>query len=70
MKVKYLSISKSSIQYLKILENPVSQNIRISPKIDQKKDLQNKFFKVCSFMLSILCRGSFSTNDSIRESKN
>ncbi len=47
------------------VKNPVSQNIRIFPKINQKKDLQNrkfKFFEVCSFMHSILGRGSFSTN--------
>ncbi len=46
------------------VNNPVSQNIRIFPKINQKKDLQTdkfKFFKVCSFMHSILGRGSFST---------
>ncbi len=46
------------------VKNPVSQNIRIFPKINQKKDLPTekfKFFKVCSFMHSILGRGSFST---------
>ncbi len=54
------------------VKNPVSQNIRIFPKINQKKKRickteKFKLFKVCSFMHSILGRGSFSTNDSISE---
>ncbi len=52
-----------------------NQYLKIFPKINQKKDLQNqkssslkfKFFKVCSFMHSILGQGSFSTNSSISE---
>ncbi len=57
------------LQLMKV-KNPVSQNIRIFPKIDQKmicKTEKFKFFKVCSFMHSILGRGSFSTNSSISE---
>ncbi len=53
------------------VKNPVSQNIRIFPKINQKKAFAKKekfkFFKVCSFMHSILGRGSFSTNASMSE---
>ncbi len=52
------------------VKNPISQNIRIFPKINQKRICQTekfKFFKLCSFMHSILGRGSFSTNSSISE---
>ncbi len=55
------------------VKNPVSQNIRIFPKINQKKKKRIcksemfKLFKVCSFLHSILGRGSFSTNCSISE---
>ncbi len=52
------------------VKNPVSQNIRIFPKINQKsisKTDNFKFSKVCSFMHSILGRGSFSTNSSVSE---
>ncbi len=52
------------------VKNPISQNIRIFPKINQKrisKTEKFKFFKVCSFIHSILGRGSFSTNSSISE---
>ncbi len=47
-----------------------TQNIRIYPKIIQRRIFKTemfKFFKVCSFMHSILGRGSFSSNDSISE---
>ncbi len=43
--------------------NPVSQNILIIPKINQKK----LRLKVCAFLHSILFRGSFSTNSSISD---
>ncbi len=46
---------------------PVYQNIRIFPKINQKKDLQNRKVKVCSFLHSILGRGSFRTSSSFSE---
>ncbi len=49
-------------QYLKILEYFL--------RSIKKKDLffkEKKLFKVCSFMHSILGRGSFSTNSSISE---
>ncbi len=52
------------------VKNPISQNIRIFPKINQKRICKTekfKFFKVCSFIHSILGRGSFSTNSSISE---
>ncbi len=52
------------------VKNAVSLSIRIFPKINQKiicKTEKFKFFKVCSFMHSILGRGSFSTNSSISE---
>ncbi len=52
------------------VKNPESQNIRIFPMINQKrlcKTEKFKFYKVCSFMHSILGRGSFSTNSSISE---
>ncbi len=52
------------------VKNTVSQYIRIFHKINQKRICKTerfKFFKVCSFMHSILGRGSFSTNDSISE---
>ncbi len=54
------------------VKNPISQNIRIFPKINLKKEgfcktEKFKFFKVCSFIHSILGRGSFSTNSSISE---
>ncbi len=53
------------------VKNPISQNIRIFPKINNKKRIcqteKFKFFKVCSFMHSILGRDSFSTNSSISE---
>ncbi len=53
------------------VKNPVSQTIRIFPKINQKKGFKKtekfKFFKVCSFMHSILGQGSFCTNSSISE---
>ncbi len=55
--------------WLMKVKNPVSQNIRIFPKINKKKRIctTEKFFKVCSLMHSILGRGSFSTNSSISE---
>ncbi len=53
------------------VKNPVSSNIRIFPKINQKKRIckpeKFKIFKVCSFMHSILGRGSFTTHSSITE---
>ncbi len=49
-------------QYLKILEYFLRS---IKKRICKQKKF--KFFKVCSFMHSILGRGSFSTNSSISE---
>ncbi len=49
---------------------PVCQNIRIFLRLIQKSICKTKkfrFFKVCSFMHSILGRGSFNRNDSISE---
>ncbi len=48
------------------VENTVSQNNRIFPKINKKTETF-KFFEVCSFMHSILGRGSFSKNHNISE---
>ncbi len=48
------------------VKDPVTQNIRIFPKINQKRICQTekfKFFKVCSFMHSILGQGSFSISE-------
>ncbi len=48
------------------VKNPVSQNIVIFPKIKSKKIFfqteKFKFFKVSSFLNSILGQGSYSTN--------
>ncbi len=60
--IRAYSLWQSKIQYLKILEY-----ILRSIKIRICKTEKLKFFKVCSFMHSILGRGSFSTNSSISE---
>ncbi len=53
------------------VKNPVSQNIRIFLRSIKKKRIfkaeKIKFFKVCSFMHSVLGRCSFSINSSISE---
>ncbi len=49
-------------QYLKILEYFLRS---IKKRICKTEKFKFKFFKVCSFMHSILGRGSFSTNSSI-----
>ncbi len=47
----------------------VSQNIIIFPKINQIKDLPNSSLKYVHLCTQYLVRGTFSTNDSISESK-
>ncbi len=59
--IRTYSSWKSKIQYLKILE----YFLKITKRICQTEMF--KFFKVCSFMHSVLGRGSFSTNSSISE---
>ncbi len=59
--IRTYSSRKSKIQYLKILE----YFLKITKRICQTEKF--KFFKVCSFMHSVLGRGSFSTNSSISE---
>ncbi len=55
------------------VKNPVSQIIlifQVQSKVQSKKEFlkeEFKFCKVCSFMHSILGRGSFSPNDSISD---
>ncbi len=61
--IRAYSSWKSKIQYLKILE----YFLRSIKKKRICKTEKFKFFKVCSFMHSILGRGSFSTNSSISE---
>ncbi len=60
--IRSYSSWKSKIQYLKILEYVLRS---IKKRICKTENF--KFFKVCSFMHSILGRGSFSTNSSISE---
>ncbi len=60
--IRAYSSWKSKIQSLKILE----YFLRSIKKRISKTD-NFKFFKVCSFMHSILGRGSFSTNSSVSE---
>ncbi len=60
--IRAYSSCKSKFQYIKILEyflRSIKERICKTEKF--------KFFKVCSFMHSILGRGSFSTNSSISE---
>jgi len=61
-KIRAYSSRKSKIQYLKILDCFLWS---IKKRICKTEKF--KFFKVCSFMHSILGLGSFSTNSSISE---
>ncbi len=60
--IRSYSSWKSKIQFLKILEYFLRS---IKRRICQTEKF--KFVKVCSFLHSILSRGSFSTNSSISE---